>query len=305
VREFDLIDWLRSRAAGGPGVVVGIGDDAAVIGAGPDGRSVVTTDLLLEATHFLAGDDPFDVGHKAMAVSVSDIAAMGCRPVAGFLAVGLRRDLGEAFAKRLFEGALALCATAGVTLAGGDTTESRGGTVVCSTVVGFVPAGGAPVLRSGARPGEAVFVTGRLGGSLSGRHLRFTPRNAEALVLVAGGPVGAMIDLSDGLSSDAGHLARESRARIVLEAARIPVSEAARTAADGRSALSHALDDGEDFELLFTAPPERASGLEQDGLAGTQVTRIGQVKTGEPGVFLIDEAGREEPLRAGGFEHFR
>jgi thiamine-monophosphate kinase len=305
VREFELIDWIRGRSGPAGGLVVlGIGDDAAVLDLRTDGRAVVTTDLILESTHFLAGDDPFDVGYKAMAVSVSDVAAMGCRSVAGFLAVGLRRDRGEEYAKRLFEGALAVCREAGAALAGGDTTESRGGTVLCSTVVGAVPPGGEPILRSGARPGEAVFVTGRLGGSLAGRHLRFAPRQAEALALVAGGRVGAMIDLSDGLSSDAGHVARASGVRLLLLADRIPISEAARSAADGRSALSRALDDGEDFELLFTAPHERAAALERDGLAGTPVTRIGEVRAGE-GVVLRSADGREAPLEAGGYEHFR
>ncbi len=305
MREFELIEWIRERARLLPPAALGIGDDAAVVDCGPDGRAVVSTDLLLEDTHFRAGDDPFAVGWKALAVSVSDLAAMGCRSLAGFLAVGLRRDRGEDYARRLLEGAVALAAAQGLALAGGDTTESRGGVVVCSTVVGTPPPGGSPVLRSGARPGEVLMVTGSLGGSLAGRHLTFTPRQAEALALVAGGAVGGMIDVSDGLSSDAGHLARESGVALVVEAERVPVSPAARAASDGRPALRHALDDGEDFELLFTVAPGRAETLARQGLAGTPVAAIGRVEAGPAEVRLRFPDGREEPLRAGGYEHFR
>jgi thiamine-monophosphate kinase len=305
MREFDLIEWIRERAHRLPPAALGIGDDAAIVDCGPGGRAVVSTDLVLEGTHFLESDDPFAVGWKSLAVSVSDLAAMGCRSLAAFLAVGLRRDRGENYARRLLEGALALAGDMGVALAGGDTTESRGGVVVCSTVVGAPPPGGTPVLRSGARPGEVLMVTGSLGGSLAGRHLRFVPRQAEALALVAGGPVGGMIDISDGLSSDAGHLARESGVTLVVEAARVPVSAAAAAAMDGRPALQHALDDGEDFELLFTVPADRAEALSRHGLTGTPVAAIGRAETGPAGVRIRYPDGREEPLRAGGYEHFR
>jgi thiamine-monophosphate kinase len=140
---------------------------------------------------------------------------------------------------------------------------------------------------------------------MAGRHLRFVPRQAEALELVSRCAPGGMIDLSDGLSIDTWHLARESGVRIRLRAADIPLSPAAAGAEDDRPALTHALDDGEDFELLFTASPEDAASLVADGLAGTPVTRIGEVLEGAPEVTIVGADGQEAPLVEGGYEHFR
>ena len=301
MKELDLIRWIRDRVGTPSTPVVGIGDDAAVMSAPAGGRIVVTTDLIVEGTHFLPGDPPRDVGFKSVAVSLSDVAAMGCRPTGVFLAVALRRDLAEETPLELLEGAIAAADGAGAALLGGDTTETAGPLVLCSTVVGEPPAGGSPVRRSGARPGQILCVTGALGGSREGRHLRFAPRNREALELVSIETPGAMIDLSDGLSTDAGHLARESGARIRIHATRIPVSDAARRTADP---LRSALNDGEDFELLFSVSAPVAERLELEGLAGTPVTRVGVVVTGAPGVFLVRADGTEEELRAGGYEHF-
>jgi thiamine-monophosphate kinase len=301
LREFELIRWIADRTPAGEGVVTGIGDDCAVLDHPGGAPLVVTTDLLLEGTHFHAEDAPEDIGWKALAVSISDVAAMGCRSRHAFLAAGLPRRCGEGFARRVFEGALRAAAEFEVSLAGGDTTASRTGTSICSTVIGTPPAGHRPVLRSGASPGEAVLVTGRLGGSLAGRHLRFTPRQREALLLVSKVAVGAMIDLSDGLSSDARHLAERSGVRLRLFADRIPVSDAAAA----EDPLGAALHDGEDFELLFTVPGAVAEELCREGLGGTPVTRIGEVVEGSVGVALVAANGREHDLKAGGYEHFR
>ena len=157
------------------------------------------------------------------------------------------------------------------------------------------------MLRSGARPGQSVLVTGTLGGSLSGRHLRFVPRLAEAADLGDRFSPGAMIDISDGLSTDAEHLAFESGIAIRLLAERIPVADAA--GAD--DPLGHALSDGEDFELLFTLDAEEAAEAERTGLAGTRVRVVGEGVTGEPCVTLITPDGTERPLGAEGYEHFR
>jgi len=306
LRELEIIRFIRERVADAPGVPTGIGDDAAVLSVAGVDRTVVTTDLLLEGTHFASEDDPALVGRKAIAVSLSDVAAMGCRPAAALLAVGLAREHAREYVEGLLEGARAVCAEYDVPLVGGDTTESRGPAVLCSTVLGVPPEGCVPVLRSGARPGDDLYVTGRLGGSLAGRHLRFPPRVKEALALVAGFSPTAMLDLSDGLSTDAWHLARESGVTLRIQAAFLPVSDRAANAKDARSALDHALNDGEDFELLFTLPasedPDRLTG---EGLAGTRVTLIGSVAEGPPAVTIGRDDGTEEEVVEGGYEHFR
>ena len=306
MRELEIIRFIRERVGDAAGVPTGIGDDAAVLSFADGDRTVVTTDLLLEGTHFASEDDPALVGRKAIAVSLSDIAAMGCRPVAALLAVGLARERGRAYAEGLLEGARSVCARYDVALVGGDTTESRGPAVLCSTVLGVPPEGGGPILRCGAKPGDDLYVTGRLGGSLSGRHLRFPPRVAEALALVEGFQPTAMLDLSDGLSTDAWHLARESGVTLRIRAALLPVSDEAAAAKDGRKALDHALNDGEDFELLFTMSADGdLDRLTGEGLAGTRVTLIGAVAEGPPAVTIGREDGTEEEVVEGGYEHFR
>jgi thiamine-monophosphate kinase len=306
--EFELIGAIRAMTpAGGPGVIVGIGDDCAVLRTDPDDDLLLTTDLLVEGRHFRSDAAPEDVGWKALAVSVSDVAAMGGRPLHAVLSVALRPGQSGEFADRMACGLLDCARRHGCALVGGDTNATDGPLVVCVTLTGAVRRGGA-VLRSGARAGDAVFVTGALGGSLAGRHLRPTPRVAEAAALAAGGPVHAMIDVSDGLSSDLGHVLDASHVAAEIWADRVPVhaDAVAMSRTDGRSPLEHALHDGEDFELCFTAPASRAERLVAEGLAGTPVTRIGVVVAGH-GAVLLDREGAQcsaYPLLPGGFDHF-
>ncbi len=296
MREFEIIRRLRERACSGKSLLVGIGDDCAVLEP-PAGRPlVVTTDMLIEGTHFTADDDARRVGRKALAVSISDVAAMGCRSLFAFLAVGLPADRTDDYARRLADGVFEMARAHGVVLAGGDTTESKGLLAICSTVLGTPPEGRQPILRSGAVPGQVVAVTGRLGGSGGGGHLDFTPRQEEALALARGFPVGGMIDLSDGLSSDAWHLARESGVRLRLTSARIPATAGVEE--------DRVLNEGEDFELLFTVSAEHGRQLEADGLLGTEVTVIGEVLPGPAAVVLVGPDGAHKDLEAGGYEHF-
>lgn len=301
VKELELIRRIRDACPAGGRVTTGIGDDAAVVDV-PGGTFVLTTDLIVEGTHFRRGDRARDVGRKALAVSLSDVAAMGCRATAAFLAVALHRDLPAGYAEELLQGVRAIAGEFGVPLAGGDTTETSGPVVLCSTVTGEPFEGRRPVRRSGARPGEVLLVTGELGGSLAGRHLSFVPRLREAAALLESFTPGAMIDLSDGLSTDARHLAEESGVTIRIDADRVPVAAAAGRSRE-EAGLAAALNDGEDFELLFTLPAEQAAACEE-GLAGTRVTRIGEVVSGPVSVRIRNAEGREEELRAGGYEHF-
>ena len=297
--EFGLIRWIASRTAAHARVPVGIGDDCAVLTLTPGAEVLVTTDMLMDGRHFqLDRDGPEAVGYKALGVNLSDIAAMAGRPVAAFVAVALPRATAPEIACGLVEGMAPLAAAFDVALAGGDTNAWEGPLVVCITILGeAVPPG--PVRRSGARPGDLIYVTGPLGGSLLGRHLRPRPRIREAVALHAAVPLRAMIDLSDGLASDLGHILEESGGLgAILDGARIPVHPDAERHArqDGRSPLEHALADGEDFELCFTLAPD----VEPPG--GIEMHAVGTV-TADPGIRLRQPDGRTGPLTVRGFDH--
>jgi thiamine-monophosphate kinase len=272
-----------------------------------EAEALVTVDMLMDGRHFrLDRDGPEAVGYKALAVNLSDIAAMAGIPVAAVVAVALPRASAVAVAKGLHAGMAPLAERFGVDLVGGDTNAWDGPLVVSVTVLGEATARG-PVRRSGARPGDAILVTGPLGGSLLGRHLRPEPRVAEALALHAAAPIHAMIDLSDGLTSDLGHILDESGTLgAILDPGAIPIHSDAHAmgADDGRPALDHALNDGEDFELCLVVPPEAADRLMQSPPAPAVVHRIGVV--GErPGLWLRAADGSLSPLLARGFDHLR
>ncbi len=228
ISEFALIDWIRRREASRPAGAwtrLGIGDDCAILGVGEPSEILVTTDMLMDGRHFrLEQDGPEAVGYKAMGVNLSDIAAMAGIPRAAVVAVALPQGNAVEVAQGLHAGLSALADRFGVDLVGGDTNAWDGPLVIAVTVLGQATARGA-VRRSGARPGDVILVTGPLGGSLvSGRHLRPEPRIAEALALNEAAPIHAMIDLSDGLSSDLGHILDESGGLgAILDAAAIPI----------------------------------------------------------------------------------
>ena len=309
--EFALIDWIRrqpgARAAAGAGVRVGIGDDMAVLEVGGEGV-LVTTDLLLEGVHFdLARATLEQVGYKAMAASLSDCAAMAAEPWCAVVSVALTAEAGEAAARRLYEGLAAAARRYGCPLVGGDTTSWERPLAVNVTMLARAK-GVEPVLRSGAKARDAVFVTGELGGSLAGRHLEFEPRVAEARQLAQMVRLHAMIDVSDGLSQDLDHICQESQVAAVIEAAAVPVSAAARAGelAGGKPALEAALGDGEDFELLFCVGAEDAERLlrEWPGVSPVGLTRIGTiVERREQGRLWLRRGGREEVLAPRGWKH--
>ena len=300
--EFALIDWIRQRVANHERLTLGIGDDTAVLRFPEPADCLITVDMLMEGVHFtLADASPERIGRKALAVNLSDIAAMAGRPLAAVVAVALPRRGGWELGQRLHAGLQKLADEFGVALAGGDTNTWDGPLVISVTVLGEATGRGA-VRRGGAQVGDWVFVTGSLGGSLSGKHLDFTPRVAEALALQPAVTLRSMIDISDGLIADLGHILEESHVGAVLDSAAIPISPAAASLRDSRSPLDHALSDGEDFELLFTVPPSDGQRLIAAPPFATPLTRIGEIVPGST-CLLRDIAGHLASPQVSGWKH--
>src|SRR5947208_2431217 len=216
--EFAFIDWLRQRTPADARVLIGPGDDTAAVRLTPGAPCLVTTDMLLEGSCFLLNEaGPRLVGRKAMAVNLSDIAAMAGRPVAAVVSVGLPRTGGRALAEELYLGLREVADAFGTAVVGGDTNSWDGPLAIAVTLLGEATERG-PVTRSGARPGDWLLTTGPFGGSIRGHHLDFTPRVREALRLHEAAPLHAMIDVSDGLAADVWHLCEESRCGALLRA---------------------------------------------------------------------------------------
>ncbi|MEJ5239245.1 MAG: thiamine-phosphate kinase [Limisphaera sp.] len=309
MEEFALIERLMDGLPGRPEVLVPAGDDCAVLRAEGTGRDwLFKTDAVVEGVHFTAEAPPEKIGHKALARCLSDVAAMGGRPLAALVTLGLPDGYEADRVMRVYAGLTALARRYEVAVVGGETTRNPGGMFLSVAVWGWVPAGRA-VLRSGAQVGDAIFVTGELGGSSAGKHLDFEPRLREAQWLVEHFDIHAMIDLSDGLAGDLRHLLRASGVGAELLKRAIPVSRAARQAALLSSAakppLVAALTDGEDFELLFTVAARDAVPL-VDGWKKTfpelRLSCIGKILA-EPMLVLRDRQG-VQPLTLQGYQHF-
>lgn len=300
--EFAHIDWIRRSVAAHTRVPIGIGDDAASIQLADRRACLITTDMLLEGVHFTSDAAPLRVGRKAMNVNLSDIAAMAGRPIAAVVAVAFPSHWSDDAAEQLQRGLHDAAQAFDVAIVGGDTNRSPNGLVVAVTVLGETTERGA-VCRSGARSGDWIVVTGPLGGSLLGHHLDFTPRVREALHIHRRFDVHAMIDVSDGLAADLGHVARESNRGARLFAAQVPVSSAAQQRSDGVSPLDHALHDGEDFELILTLDPADANRLLAEGTPGADLRHIGVI-CDEPGLTIEYSDGRIAALEPRGYDHF-
>jgi thiamine-monophosphate kinase len=303
IGEFGLIGQLQKVL--GPtdnSVVAGIGDDCAVLRThNPDIYLLYTCDPVVESVHYRRGDPSRQVGWKAMARNLSDIAAMGGVPRWALVSVGLRRNTSVRWVTQLYAGLQGAARTFGCQIVGGDTTHVTHEQFVVVALLGEVEKRRI-ALRSGAKVGDSVFVTGTLGGSLRGKHLTFTPRIPEARWLVTNFPVHAMIDVSDGLSSDLQRLVDVSKRGIGFEihAAEIPISRAAR------GSLAAALTDGEDFELLFTIDPRQVTALRQKWVRKfrTELTEIGRVVHSKHKVTLIERDGSKRLLAPAGYDHF-
>jgi thiamine-monophosphate kinase len=323
--EFELLAKLRERLpSAGQRVAVGSGDDAAV--TIPGGATATSVDAIVEGVHFRRGEtDLRTIGRKALATALSDLAAMGAEAGEAYVVLGAPSDLGEGDFQALLDGMLELAQATGTTIAGGDLTRAPALTLAV-TVVGHAAAATDLVTRSGAEPGEVVVLTGELGGAAAGRLLLDEPNLAAAVAeavaerlrarqldpsprlrsgrALARAGARAMIDLSDGLAGDAGHLARASGVALEIDAASLPLAEgvAEVAAAAGRDPLQLAVAGGEDYELLAALPAEAIAAASRwvDETAESAVTAVGRVAPGEGVEIRLPGGGR---LEAEGYDH--
>ena len=330
--EFDLIARLTRSLPTNDSVLVGPGDDCAVLDLAQKDRVLLfKTDAVVEGIHFAADTPPEKIGHKALARCLSDIAAMAGTPTCALVTLALPRDFRVEVLDGIYRGMSELARRHDVAISGGETTTNPERMLLSIALLGWAPRGKV-TLRSGAKVGDAIFVTGKLGGSLAGHHLDFEPRLAEARWLAAHFPIHAMMDLSDGLAGDLRHILHASGVGALLLGKSIPISRAARERARQRSttidepaptapptrpangaptpgtpktALLAALTDGEDFELLFTTASRNAVAL-LDGwkkeFPTVPLTCVGRI-TEEPGLKIQTEHGVHE-LHAHGYVHF-
>ena len=332
--EFEFIRHLRETTPMVPGmassIIAGIGDDAAVVKVQPDHLLLATTDLLAEGVHFdLAYMTYRQVGYRAAVANLSDMAAMGATPRYALVAVALGPMVTARDVKNLSYGIQEACALARTMVIGGDTSLSRSSLFVCLTVLGEAKPS-VVLTRSGARKGDALYVTGTLGDSDAGReilqdrttgtrtlmdrdykklvtrHIRPTPRLVESRMLAAAHMATAAIDLSDGLAGDLRHLCTESRVGAVVDLRRLPVSQSlvAYSRARGKDPLDYAVPGGEDYELLFTVPVAKIAQVERLIRRGQLcATAIGRITPSRQGLRVISADGTCRPLQAHGYEH--
>lgn len=331
IGEFGLIKRIAGRTRRkDPFVQVGIGDDAAVITPSSPavsgkrtGRLLITTDSLVEDVHFRRNSPPDDLGWKALAVNISDIAAMGGVPRHYLVAISIPPSLSVEYLDSLFAGMKDAADRYGLSLIGGDTTSSPDRIYISITVLGETSDGA--VLRNGARPGDNVFVTGTLGDSALGlrilektevrgqrtedryrtivkRHLRPTPRVKEGIILAKSGMVNSMIDVSDGLLADLGHICEESGVGARINVDKLPLSKGFRMLSTEYGGLELALSGGEDYELLFTGSPLLPSFLEKT--KGVKYTAIGEIVK-EKGIAVSGADGSFYAIKGTGYDHFR
>lgn len=321
--EFQLIaEIFAPLAADRPGAF-GLTDDAAAIEPLPGRRLIVTVDAIVEGVHFLPGDPPADIARKLLRVNLSDLAAMGARPIGYVMATVLPATLERAWLEDFAAGLAQDQKRFGVGLYGGDTAATPGPMTLSLTAFGDAEPG-RELRRSGARPGDRIWVSGTIGDGalglkvlrgglngmsvdgqayLAGRYRVPTPRVELGQGLV--GLASGAIDISDGLAADLGHVCETSGVRGVVEAALVPLSEPARQAlAAAPACRADVLGGGDDYELLFTAPPAATDRIAALGRSlGVSVTEIGRIEAGT-GVSILDEAGREIAPESPGFRHF-
>lgn len=306
--ENEFVRWLTNVETADalelPDGSIGIGDDAALL-PGVDRGIVVTTDLLADGLHFeLPKHGAWLAGRKSLAVNLSDLAAMACTPMAVVVSLLLPRDNDVAqIARGCMQGIYELAGLFKTKVVGGDTNVGGDRLVISVTAIG-TPTDRGPLRRNSAQVGDIILVTGPLGGSILGHHLHFQPRVHEALRLHRDYDLHAGMDISDGLAMDLGRMTESSGVGAELWLDQIPVSEAAvqLSVETGRSALEHALGDGEDFELLFTVPEAEARRILQNSPLDEPVFQVGRIIEGS-GLLGVDAKGSHAPLQPSGFQH--
>jgi thiamine-monophosphate kinase len=309
MNEFELIARLTKSLPTNENVVIGAGDDCAVLDLGvPDKLILFKTDAVVEGIHFTRETPPEKIGRKALARGLSDIAAMAGTPTAALVTMALPKIFDAEFVAKIYDGITALAKQSGVAIVGGETTTNPERILISIALLGTV-ARGKQLLRSGAKAGDAIFVTGELGGSLAGRHLEFEPRLAEARWLAEHFSIHALMDVSDGLAGDLRHILNASKVGAEILKPAIPISRAAKLRAKENPAakpvLLAALTDGEDFELLFTLASKDAVKLLdawKKKFPKLKLSCIGKIVAGDG--ILIRGKNSSHKLNEHGYEHF-
>ncbi|MBI5778058.1 MAG: thiamine-phosphate kinase [Planctomycetes bacterium] len=301
--EFGYINWLQKHLKYGKEVVIGSGDDCAVVKLADGNFLYATTDIVVEGVDFrISGASPEQIGHKSVAISLSDLAAMGggFTKIYALISASLpKKRTKPSFTHPLFKGMHSVCKRFGVQIIGGDISSTQGPVTLTSTLLGVSKS--KPVVRSGARVGDAIMVTGKLGGSILGRHLSFTPRLRESAVLNRHYKINSMIDISDGLLADLSHILEASNSGAILDEVSIPISRDAYKLKG--SPLQRAMTDGEDFELLFTASLKETVRIINDRALKTPIHIIGMI-TKQKGLYLISRQGQINRIKPEGYSHF-
>lgn len=293
IGEFGLIKRLQKSLRTDASVIKGSGDDCAVLAFDKNSYQLFTCDMIVEGVDFSKKDKPELIARKALAISISDIASCGGIPSYALVSMGIPKDTTVEFIDKLAAGLFSLAKEYKINIVGGDLSRSRQLAIDLS-LLGRVEKKNL-VLREGAKEGDIIFVSGALGGSIYGKHLKFTPRIKEARYLVKNFKVNAMIDISDGLLADLGHILEEGRVGAFIYESLIPVSKEAKS-------FNHALCDGEDFELLFTLAQNQAVRLLQNNPFGFKP--IGRIEAKKNGFNLVDKNWQKRAITAKGYSHF-
>ncbi len=304
--EFSFIKWIRSNQKEDKNIIIGIGDDCASIKIDGNKQCLVTTDMLVEGTHFdLKKNTPGEIGKKSIACSISDIAAMGCSAKYAVVSICFPQETRTKFARELLLGMKREADAYSIKIIGGDVVSGKKMLAVNVTMYGENK-GLNPVTRSGAKADDVIMVTGALGGSILKKHFAFKPRLKEGQLLNKKFNINSMIDISDGLVADLNHILEESGVGAVLYEDEVPVSADAKKLVrkTGFSALHHALHDGEDYELLFTLSGKESKKLLASSSFPVRLSKIGHIKRSN-GISMQGSNGKLKKIKPVGYEHFK